>query len=157
MEKQGIKSLLGLSLHWESGTTKEICVLKDDNISTRLCGDFTIYNPLNEPYLVVEVAFCQSKKDVENKVKSWLTIPHLVGIVVVVIEENPAYRVPQTISPSSRLTKEEWLGETLGHPKFGPFRVRGHQCVGAFQVNMTVYRPKFQTVIAEEVNLIAAT
>jgi hypothetical protein len=129
------------SLPWESGLAKSIYNLDEDgNIKHRLCADFTIYGPLNEPYLVIEVAYSQTSANVKEKVNMWLANPSIVGVILVEINENPNFKAPDypnEILP--KLTRLEWSQEIAACPKFGPLEVRGLKWAGAHQVTVTVY------------------
>jgi hypothetical protein len=131
-----------ISLHWESGLAKSIYNLDEDgNIKQRLCADFTIYGPLNEPYLVIEVAYSQTSANVKEKVNVWLANPHVAGVILVEINENPSYKAPDypvdEILP--KMSRLEWSRAIAACPKFGPLEVRGLKWAGAHQVAVTVY------------------
>jgi hypothetical protein len=150
MEQQ--QETLGSSSIWDSGFNMPMLLMDGDSVKAHICGDFTIYSPLNEPYFVVEVAYTQSKNSIDAKVKSWLTIPSMVGIVVILVNENPPYSSPELVEVSPGFTKEDWTKVTSGHPEFGPVEFNNHTWAGAFQIDVEVHRPALGCVIKEKVN-----
>jgi hypothetical protein len=129
-------------LRWKSGLAKSIYNLDEEGgIKDRLCADYTIYGPLNEPYLAVEIAYSQTLESVNEKVAHWMSIPSVVGVIVVKIQESPVFKRPEKRSgPHRRLTKEEWSKELASCPPFGPLNANGLNWAGEHQVTVAVHR-----------------
>ena len=138
-------------IQWESGSSKVICKINDGIIEKRLCPDYIIYAPFNEPLLVIEVAYSQMYVKLMEKVAAWMAFPSVVGVIAVNIEENPSFKspgFPDNLPP--KLVKEDWLTKISDCPKFGPLEVNGQTWIGLHHLNIEVHqrgKPKVEVTI----------
>jgi len=133
---------VGKVLEWESGPAKSVVKVDDEgSIKRRLCADYTIYGPLNTPYVVLEVAYSQTLTNAKDKVTTWLAIPSVTAVILVNIQENPTFKAPEYADKSMvQLTTQEWKKETKVSPKFGPIKFEGISWAGVHEVSVSVYR-----------------
>ena len=99
------------------------------------------------PYLVVEVAYSQTLSSIERKVQVWMSIPTVVGVIVVQIDEQPSYTFPEVpTNLPGRMSEKEWLKVAEKSPKLGPIEVVGLKWSGKHAVSISVHQRLEKTV-----------
>ena len=140
-------------VEWKSGLAKTIRHRDDEGeTKEKLCSDYTIYGPGGAPFLVIEVAYSQSRAAVRMKVEAWLSMPSIKGVVEINIDESPSFRTPD--APGSRppnLTWEEWTNQIRACPKLGPLEINNRRWAGSHTVTVTVHQ-KGKNLFEEVIN-----
>jgi hypothetical protein len=81
-----------VALKWTASSGKLIHLPSPPRQST---PDYAVFHATSgDPYLVVEVAWSQTMKDVTQKITDYFVLPSVVAGVVIKIDETPQYKRP---------------------------------------------------------------
>jgi Uma2 family endonuclease len=104
--------------------------------------DLVVTDRSYAPYLVIEVAFSQTRDAVMAKARSWLSHPENIGVIVIDISEHPAFAHPQVaFSNQNRWSLNEWHShceKAQAADPWGPITVEGHRWLGRLSCTVTV-------------------
>ena len=108
----GVEEASASSIRWESGSSKAILELGLDNIiKKRLCADYLIYGPLNEPYLALEVAYSQTTKKCQGESRPMAIIPICGGGDNGQCTRRPNFQVPNLHRQTAPKVEQGGLGK----------------------------------------------
>jgi hypothetical protein len=96
----------------ESGAAEIDIVDEEGYQDGKMIGDSVIDSPGGACYFVLEVAYTQSRKDVQKKVDKWLLQPTVQGVVVIYVTEDPAFQANRLnpMPPTHRqMLYEDWI------------------------------------------------
>jgi hypothetical protein len=129
--------------HWYTGTsfTSQVDINDEDEGSSinEFVPDFCIFDNENLTYLIIEVAFTQTRTEILDKIQRRMkNMEQVVGAIVIDLVETPTYKSPKRPSrPDDFIPVEEWKTITEALP-YGPITRRIDNLTWIGSINCTI-------------------
>jgi hypothetical protein len=140
-------------LSWVLGTGLESKC--KNGTKSNYIADITVHNLFNNPLIIFEYTFAQSRKEALAKITTRLADnPKLLGACVISILESPKYKTPDRDSTmDDALFMPLWMEAVEGSPELGPINYRGFCWVGSVTCSLDVrlrgeHRPRTKNIVS---------
>ena len=106
---------------------------RKDGTRSKYVADISVHGLLNNPRVIIEIAYGQSRNDALAKVITrMVNNPELLGAVVISILESDRFENPKRKGrENDALFIPSWVEAVEGSPEFGPIDYRGFRWVGS--------------------------
>jgi len=129
---------------------------RKDGTKSKYIPDISIHGLFNNPRVIFEIAFTQSREDALAKIITRMANNlELLGAVVISVLESPTFETPKRKATTNDvLFMPSWVETVKGSPEFGPIKYRGFCWIGSLTCTLDIRLRGDDRSRAEHISII---